>query len=395
MKISDVFYKNALNSQHRFLILYGGAGSGKSVFAAQKLLIRTLSEAPHKFLVVRKVAATLRHSVYALFKELIYQESLQELFKFNESSLEITNVLNGNKIIFKGLDDPEKIKSIAGITGIWIEEATELNEEDLEQLNLRLRGETKHYKQIIITFNPVSAHHWLKKRFFDRQKEDVFALKTTYKDNPFLDKEYKEQLKKLELENPHYYRIYALGEWGNLEGLIYTTYDEVKAMPEYFEDEFLGLDFGYNHATALVHVRIDGKDLFVNELIYKKETTNDEIIKEVEQKYPFAKSIKIFADSARADLIKEWQRCGFIVGPANKNVFEGIMAVKSFHLKIVSTSSNLLKELASYAWKKNKDGVYLDEPIKINDDAMDAMRYAITPYIKNEGEIFSFKMGGL
>ena len=194
MKISEVFYKNALFNRARFLILYGGAGSGKSYAAAQKILTRILSEAPHKILVIRKVAATLRHSVYALFKELIYNEGLEAFFKFNESSLEITNTLNNNKIIFKGLDDPEKIKSIAGITSIWVEEATELLENDLEQLNLRLRGPTEHYKQIIITFNPVSAHHWLKRRFFDRKKDDVYFLKTTYKDNPFIDPEYKEQL---------------------------------------------------------------------------------------------------------------------------------------------------------------------------------------------------------
>ena len=394
MRISDVFFQKAFYNKSRFLILYGGAGSGKSYFAAQKILTRILSEEPHKILVVRKVAATLRHSVFALFKSLIYQEKLSDFFKINESNLEIT-ALNGNKIIFKGLDDPEKIKSIAGITSIWAEEATELKEEDLEQLNLRLRGETKHYKQIIITFNPVSAHHWLKKRFFDKKKDDVFFLKTTYKDNPFIDKEYKTQLEKLRIENPHYYKIYALGEWGNLEGLIYTEYDEVENMPEFFEDEFVGLDFGFNHAFAMVHVRIKERDLYVDELVYKREITNSQVIEEVKQKYPFVKYLTIYADSARSDLISEWRKSGFNVLNANKSVFDGIMTVKSFNLKVTSKSSNILKELSSYAWKINKDGFYLDEPVKLNDDAMDAMRYALTPYIKKEGGLKGMKIKGL
>jgi len=391
MKISEIFYKKAFYNKSRFLILYGAAGSGKSYFAAQKILTRILSEVPHNILVVRKVAATLRHSVFALFKKLINEESLDSFFKINESNLEIT-ALNGNKIIFKGLDDPEKIKSITGITSIWVEEATELREEDLEQLNLRLRGETKHYKQIIITFNPVSAHHWLKKRFFDKKKDNVYFLKTIYKDNPFIDEEYKKQLESLAIENPHYYKIYALGEWGNLEGLIYPAYDEIEEMPQFFEDEFIGLDFGFNHAYALIHVKIEKRDLYVDELIYERETTNAKVIEKVNRKYPFVKNIQIYADSARSDLISEWRENGFNVLNANKSVFDGIMAVKSFNLKITSRSSNVLKELSSYAWKRNKDGVYLDEPVKINDDAMDAIRYALTPYIKKSGKTKSIKV---
>lgn len=393
MKIADVYYREALFNRSRFLILYGGAGSGKSVFAAQKIITRVLSETPHKFLAVRKVAATLRHSVYALFKRLIHDEGLEAMFKFNDSNLEIT-AFNGNKIICKGLDDPEKIKSIDAITSIWVEEATELNEEDMEQLNLRLRFKTPNYRQIMITFNPVSAHHWIKRRFFDAKKDDVFTLRTTYKDNPFLDEEYKEQLKKLEIENPHYHRIYALGEWGSLEGIVYQEYDEVDAMPDFFEDEYIGLDFGYNHATAMVHVRIDGRELYVDELVYLKESTNRAVIDLVGAKYPFARHVQIFADSARPDLMREWQEAGFMVQPADKSVFDGIMTVKSFHLHVTRRSANVLKELASYAWRRSRDGTWLDEPVKVGDDAMDAMRYALTPYIKSQGKLRGVKLKG-
>jgi phage terminase large subunit len=372
--------------------LYGGAGSGKSFFAAQKILVRILSETNHTFLIIRKVATTLRHSVYALFKAVIEKENLFDMFKFNDSNLEIVCLLNNNKIIFKGLDDPEKIKSITDITSIWIEEATELKEEDLEQINLRLRGKTANYKQIIITFNPISAHHWLKKRFFDSKKDDICFLKTTYKDNPFIDKEYKKELEKLKEQNYEYYKIYALGQWGNLQGLIYPQYESVKQMIEYFEDEFIGMDFGYNHAFAVVYVRVEKRDLYIDELIYKKETTNQDIIKEFKEKYPHLKRVKIFADSARADLINEWKKEGFYIQNANKAVFEGINTLKSFNLFITERSFNILKEISIYSWKKNKEGNYLDEPVKINDDAMDALRYAITPYIKPKSKTKSFKV---
>jgi len=381
MKISKAFLK-ALNSQHKFLVLYGGAGSGKSVFATQKIIARLMSETPHKFLVIRKVGTTLRNSVWDLFLKIIADEGLDELFETNKSNFEITCKLNGNKVLFKGLDNPEKIKSIADITSIWIEEATELNAEDLDQLELRLRGKTKNYKQFIITFNPVSAHHWIKKRFFDVVDDNVLTLKSTYLDNPFIDSEYRQTFERLKRDNPNYYKIYALGEWGSLQGIIYPDWDVVKEMPQFFEDEYIGIDFGYNHAYAVVHVRVKENELYVDELFYKRGYENRAVIEEIEKKYPFVKNLTLFADSARPDLISEWLSSGYNIHKANKSVFDGINTVKSFKLFITSRSDNIKKELGLYAWREDKDGNLLDEPEKCNDDAMDAMRYALTPYIE-------------
>lgn len=165
---NDIYYP-LYKDTSRYLVLYGGAGSGKSVFAAQKILVRMLTEQPHRFLVARKVARTLRFSVFSLFQDMIAQWELTPLFKVNKSDMTIT-CINGNQILFAGLDDPEKLKSIAGITGIWIEEASELEQKDFQQLDLRLRGPTKYYKQIILTFNPISALHWLKKVFLISRK---------------------------------------------------------------------------------------------------------------------------------------------------------------------------------------------------------------------------------
>jgi len=141
-------------------------GSGKSIFAAQKKLIRTMSEDSHRFLYCRKVARTIRDSTFQSFRQIISDWKLNAYFKLNKSEMDITYLPNGNSLISSGLDDVEKLKSIAGITGVWIEEATELDDDDFKQINLRLRGETKNYKQIIYTFNPIDDGHYINRKFF-------------------------------------------------------------------------------------------------------------------------------------------------------------------------------------------------------------------------------------
>lgn len=210
-------YQLALKSQHRYLVLMGGAGSGKSVFAAQKVISRILSEEGHKFLIIRKVASTLKNSVFSLFQQIIVEEGLSHYFTINKSDFSITCNLNGNSIIMSGLDDVEKIKSVAGITGMFIEEATELTYEDWSQLQLRIRGQHNNYVQYILCFNPIKESHWLKSKLWDIQDDQVLKIKTTYKDNFFLTKDdiyhFEERLK----SNPMMYNIYALAQWGSLQ----------------------------------------------------------------------------------------------------------------------------------------------------------------------------------
>jgi phage terminase large subunit len=211
-----------LDDTSRYLVLYGGAGSGKSVAAAQKIIIRMLEEKGHKFLVVRKVANTLRNSVFSLLRGTVADWGLSELFKINKSDMDIT-CRNGNQIIFAGLDDVEKLKSIHGITGMWLEEASEMLQEDFQQLDLRLRGQTRNYKQIIISFNPISITHWLKIVFFDSKKPNSTVVHTTYRDNMFIDDEYKATLESLKEQDPYYYTVYALGEWGVLGQTVFNA----------------------------------------------------------------------------------------------------------------------------------------------------------------------------
>jgi phage terminase large subunit len=216
-------YLELLDNQSRYLILYGGAGSGKSVFAAQKLILRMLEEKNHKFLIVRKVAKTLRESTFSLLKSVIGDWGLSHLFEINKSEMTITCSHNGNQIIHAGLDDVEKMKSIHGITGLWIEEASEVEQQDFQQLDLRLRGMTSNYKQIIISFNPITSLNWLKSVFFDKTKKNSSIKHTTYLDNEFIDDSYKEVLESMKEDDPYYYMVYALGHWGVVGKTIFSA----------------------------------------------------------------------------------------------------------------------------------------------------------------------------
>jgi phage terminase large subunit len=208
---------------NRYLILKGGGGSGKSIFAGRKVLHRMISEKGHRFLIVRKVAKTLRQSCFQQIVGQISQYYNYKDFKINETDMRIVYKPNGNEILFSGLDDVEKLKSIYNITSIWIEEASEIEEGDLNQLDIRLRGETEYYKQIIVTFNPIDINHWLKKRFFDVVVAGATVHESTYKDNRFLDKEAIIVLEAFKITDPYYYQVYCLNEWGVLGKTIFNA----------------------------------------------------------------------------------------------------------------------------------------------------------------------------
>ncbi len=199
--------------EHRYLVLMGGGGSGKSIFAGRKVLERCMAEPGHRWLVCRKVARTLRDSCFAQLRGQLGEHYAGVKARVNKSDMGIT-FPNGSCILFAGLDDVEKLKSIYNITGIWIEEASELAEEDLSQLDIRLRGETRYYKQIILSFNPVSVTHWLKRRFFDVPDPRALVHRSTYRDNRFLDAEAIATLEGFREKDPYYYQVYCLGQWG-------------------------------------------------------------------------------------------------------------------------------------------------------------------------------------
>lgn len=223
-EVTNEVYYPLYKNESRYLVLMGGGSSGKSVFASQKLIYRMLVETGHKFLVVRKVKADLRDSCFAELKNTIYAWGMEGLFDIpkGRSSDLYLRCVNGNEIIFYGLDDVEKRKSIQGITGIWIEEASEIGVEDYRQLDIRMRGKSEHYKQMIFTFNPVSMVHWLKDEFFDNVKPGATTLKTTHKDNRFLPDEDRRVLEAFKDTDPYYYDVYCLGNWGVLGQTVYN-----------------------------------------------------------------------------------------------------------------------------------------------------------------------------
>lgn len=242
-------YRPAMESERRFLFVYGGAGSGKSQFAARKILYRLMNEQGHRFLIVRKEKTHVRESMYTLLKDIIAASGISDCFSFREEQMKITCLDNGNEIISAGLKDSEKLKSISGITGIWVEEAFELGKKDFEQLNLRLRGITAHYKQIICTFNPMDSEHWLK-TFIDAGRDNLFVLQTTFHDNAFIDEEYKDELTTQYKENENFTRIYIRGDWGRAHtgGEFYHafSYSQNVAAVQYNPQLPLHITFDFN-----------------------------------------------------------------------------------------------------------------------------------------------------
>lgn len=392
--VNPAFYP-LLFVEDRFLVLMGGAGSGKSYFTAQKWLTRAVQER-HSIIALRKVGKTVSDSLWRLFRSIISDWNWESLFTFNKTEKRIICV-NGSEILCAGLDEPEKIKSIHGVTGIWIEEATEFTQGDLDQLNLRLRGETDTYKQITLTFNPISVRHWLKRYFWDNPKENAHVHHSTAKDNKHIDPEYYSILEGMKRDNPAMYRVYALGQWGVLKGLIYTPPTVVPAAEWPVRDSFTeiiyGLDFGWNDPTVLMEYGIqaarfvDQTDapIWEREVLYKTEMTTSELRKALPQlikntahksKYAFP----IYADSAEPDRIEEISRDGWNIIPAHKeqnSIRKGIDFCMGLNLMIHEDSANAVEEYYSYAWKQSAEGNPLDEPVDSNNHAQDAKRYAL------------------
>ena len=393
-RIFNKAFRPYLDNRSRYEIFYGGAGSGKSMFIAQRLVLRAMKEKGHKTLVVRKVAKTNRHSTFALIMAILRSWKVLGLFKVNKSDMEI-GCLNGNQIIFAGLDDVEKLKSIAGITDIWVEEASEITQEDFQQLDLRLRGKSPWAHQITLTFNPVSALSWLKPFFFDTQRDNCVIHKSTYKDNRFLDDEYKKVIEDLKNQDHTYYQIYGLGEWGVLGNLVFHNYvfEDIPYKEEDFDAVYQGLDFGFNHPSALVRVGFKDEELYVFDELYEKGLTNAELIQEVGR--IIDKRKQVTADSSEPARIKEFRQAGYNVVPSVKgtgSVKDGIDWLKRHKIHISKKCPNLLAEMQQYSYKKDKDGNVLDEPIEFKDDAIAALRYAIEP-MRNQKRIFIGKAG--
>lgn len=383
-------YLETLKNTSRLLLLYGGAGSGKSVWGVQRQVILYLkSPEPRKCLVVRKVGATIRESIFAEFKKNLSAMKILDHCKVSESNFTIT-LPNKAQFIFKALDDPEKIKSISGIDDIMIEEATELTKDDFSQLNLRLRSR-KPNNQIVMMFNPVSKQNWIYKDFFegnpDLTKKNATIIHTTYKDNKFLPPEYIDALHEMMDSNPTYYRIYALGEFASLGKLIYTNwttqeFDVYELLGQGMHARF-GLDFGFSaDPTAFVGFLVDkpNKTLYFFDEMYKRGMTNEDIAQELFDR-GYSKEI-ITADSSEPKSILELKRNGIrrikSAKKGNDSVNWGINFAQGWKMVVHPRCTNLIEELENYEYQKDKKtNEYINKPVDAFNHLLDAMRYGL------------------
>lgn len=396
--VNEVFYPLFWNEDFN-VILYGGAGSGKSVFAATKVVVRLLEEPGHRALLLRQTGRSIRESSYREIENAVIRMGLSELFTFYKSTCEI-ECYNGSKILSAGLDDPEKLKSISEIDSVWIEEATEISADAYDQVALRLRS-PDCYNQIILTFNPISAMHWIKARWIGDTSipvgkviaspldDTARILKTTYHHNRFIDPVYGQTLERMATANPSYYKIYVLAEWGDLRGLIYQQPEIVKDAdwPSEFDERFYGIDFGFVNPTAIVEVGVRDTAVYTRQRCYRSGMLNAHIIDElrsvgVEQWEP------IYCDSAEPARIQEIENAGFNARASNKDVTGGIAFCQNLHpWRVHEDSDDFLKERASYCWAEDRHGNPLDVPVKLKDHALDAFRYAAFTHLGNREQL--------
>lgn len=372
---------------NRTEVYYGGAGSGKSVFVAQKLVIKAL-RGKRKMLVIRKVARTQKESCFTVIKDTLSNLGILDKCSINKSTLDIT-LPNGSVFLFKGMDDSEKIKSIANITDIWIEEATELSLDDYTQLNLRLRANVPNL-QILLSFNPVSKANWCYQTFFAIPTE-AFVLKTTYQDNAFLPQAYIDSLEKMRETNYTYYKIYALGEFCSLDKLVFTNWEEkdfdVSALIQSKKYITLtGLDFGFaNDPTALV-VALGSdtdKELYIFDEFSDTGLLNPEIARVIKA-LGYGKNI-IMADSAEQKSIEEIRREGIPkirkCAKGKDSVLFGIQQLQQYKIYVHPKCTGVMTELQNYSWQKDKQtNEYINKPIDRFNHFMDALRYSVQIY---------------
>lgn len=376
-------YAHIDDYSHPLEVYCGGAGSGKSYGAMQKLLLKAMN-ARRKVLVVRKVGATLRDSVFQLALDLLADAGLLRGCGVSRTDMRIA-LPGGSLLLFKGLDDREKIKSITGITDMALEEATELSADDFTQLRLRLRPPDPH-PQIYLMFNPVSKANWVYGTFFaGKPPEGTRIVRTTYRDNRFLPPEYAATLEELARRNPAYYRIYTLGEFATLDKLVYPHAEKRLISPEETAGKafWAGLDFGYvNDPSAIVWGYYDkeSRTIWVTGEYVKTGMLNDEIARTVKA-LGLSKEI-ITADSAEPKSIEELRRAGLSrIRPSQKgpdSVTHGVQWIGQCRLVVDERCPRTIEETENYTWKKDrKTGEYLNEPEDSFNHCLDALRYGL------------------
>lgn len=384
-------YGSFWRSKVRYRVVKGGRGSKKSTTTAQWMIYNIMKYPLANALVIRRVFDTHKDSTYAQLKWAANNLGVYHLWYFSKSPLEATYIPTGQKILFRGLDDPMSITSITVEKGylcwVWFEEAFQImNEEDFNKIDMSIRGEVPkgYFKQLTLTFNPWSEKHWLKKRFFDKKDDDVFAITTTYKCNEFLGNDDREIFEKMQRNNPRRYSIEGKGNWGIAEGLVYDNwevkefdYKEISKKPAV--KSCFGLDFGYtNDPTAFICLLVDEKEIYIFDEHYQKAMKNNDIANMI--KYKGYSKEKIIADSAEPKSIDELKMFGIPrvqnAAKGKDSILNGIQFIQQYKIYVHPKCENTVIELSNYVWN-NKDGQILNKPIDDYNHLMDAFRYAM------------------
>lgn len=391
-------YKDFWNYEGRYRVLKGGRGSKKSTTTALNIITRMMEHPESNTLVLRKVYKDHKDSTYTQLKWAIHRLNVSHLWEMRLSPLEIRYIPTGQKILFRGLDDPMSITSITVDVGYlcwaWVEEAFQvMNEDDFNKIDMSIRGDTGGlFKQLTLTFNPWSDKHWLKRRFFDEENPNTLALTTNYTCNEFLDKADIELFEWMKLHQPRRYKIEGLGEWGIAEGSVYENWSEkhfdiaeISKRPSV--RSAFGLDFGYtNDPSAFSCGLIDTTNLeiFLFDEHYEKAMLNDEIAKMITSK-GYQKEL-IIADSAEPKSIAELKRYGIRrLKAAEKgpdSVKSGIQFLQQFKIYVHPSCPNFTVELSNYVWDKNKEGQLINKPVDDYNHLLDALRYSVEPIRK-------------
>lgn len=391
--INKIYIDKLFKNENRTQILFGGAGSGKSFSIAQKIVLDSMIG--KNTLIVRKTASSIKKSTLNEVVSKISDFKLMDYFNVNGTEKVITNIKNNSQIIFCGVDDPEKLKSIVPKKGVihnaWIEECTEIEKNTYKQITKRLRGITKYKKHIYLSFNPILKTHWIYKEFFegfwedDKQyieKNDLSILKTTYKDNRFLAED---DIYAFENEDDkYYYDVYTLGNWGVLGAIIFKDYLVQDFNTECFDVYRNGVDWGFSQDPyAFIRIAVDNKRkiLYICKEFYKTGLLNENSANLIK---PIVKKEPVYCDSAEPKSIEEYNRLGIKAYSAKKgagSIAEGIKFIQKYKIIIHPSCVNFQNEMMMYKYKEDKAGNALPQPVDKNNHLIDALRYALSTEI--------------